>query len=75
MPKAETLLCQQWSIWSKLWVKDGAKNPKLIVAHLNSGPRDFLLSKDLMISSDTSWVPQEVIWGVLAIQNVCCPGA
>lgn len=45
--------------------------PKLV--YLNSGPWDFLLSKDLMIKADTS--PQEVIWGVLAIQNVCCSGA
>lgn len=45
------------------------KAKRLIMTYLNSGPWDPLLSRDLMIRADTGWVPQEVIWGVLAIQN------
>ena len=46
------------------------KAERLIMTYLNSGPWDPLLSRDLMIRADTGWVPQEGIWGVLAVQNI-----
>lgn len=45
------------------------KAKRLTRTYLNSGPWDPLLSRDLMIRADTGWVPQEVVWGVLAVQN------
>lgn len=45
------------------------KAKRLTRTYLNSGPWDPLLSRDLMIRADTGWVPQEVVWGVSAVQN------